>query len=574
MLSITVALTVASAAAWDYTANGADWNNQGLCGTGGPQSPIDLPAVAPASKDKLAMFLKYPKLETAVKVYNNGKSIALTLPESFRSGFGYGLEKDGAKAFKSEDAEAYRLWQVNFHAPSEHTIKGKRMPLEMQMMHERVTGGKGLAAVVVLFDETPNDYSSVLDAVLGKDGLPKKPWDEVTRNNPLEFGSLLGGSSFNTYNGSLTVPPCEQQVKYFVRSDPVPAAISQLQQFKEVLGETCKPKGNYRLAQPLAGGIVSVASVDLVSSPDKFVRPKEPQLKEEQEAQAGAAQANAVQDVDGKCIDTAFKNHGRIAVGESQEMIDAKTSYNKAKRDLQATQTNLGKLRRDLETAKSLYDNAPGVAEKITLKWNLINAEKLLASEAGMLPERVSNIDKEYANINAQILWHCIAQQKRLAEEAAKSKPTVAPAPPKAVYAEPHVKLPTGLAGSPFSDKTSSDATTVSDKIAVNLQQPESPPSASTEEAAGQDAPAEKTEARDTTMAVRLPISVGAGDFATFSKDLKEALAKVANIDSSRFEVKELTEVSIPSVVAPTLLQTEPRRLLPRRMLRRQTRAQ
>jgi len=190
--------------AWDYSLNGADWNVLGQCGAGGPQSPINLPATA-GLEEELKLFLKYPKLGVPFQLYHNGNSIAFTLPESYKGGFGLGADLDGLTA-GSEDASAYRLWQVSFHSPSEHTLKGERMPLEMQMMHQRVTGGKPeTAVVVVLFTNAANAYLDFLDKLtLG--GMPKKPWDEKAVPKGMELADVIGGSPFYHYSGSLTAP--------------------------------------------------------------------------------------------------------------------------------------------------------------------------------------------------------------------------------------------------------------------------------------------------------------------------------------------------------------------------------
>jgi len=272
-----------SGAAWDYQKNGADWGKEGQCGAQGiAQSPIDLPTAAEVAKES-AIYLKYPRLAETIPLYHNGYSIAATLPETVKGGFS--ISDLGPGDWKVPELEAYRLWQINFHSPSEHTINGERMPLEVQLMHKRVTGGSDqdseLAVIAVLFQGTANEYVPFLDGIISN-GLPQKAWDQVQVNavtTPLEIGKLVGGSPYFTYKGSLTVPPCESSVKYFVRQEPVAAARSQLKHFEEVLGQTCGPNGNFRLAKPLAGPLNLIASVDLVNKPDFRVKPREEKVQ-------------------------------------------------------------------------------------------------------------------------------------------------------------------------------------------------------------------------------------------------------------------------------------------------------
>merc|ERR1719159_173384 len=79
------------AAGWDYTTNGDDWSDLGLCagkGIASAQSPINLPQSAPAFLEKRAFF-KYPHLGQSLPVYNDGYSIAFTLPDDYKGGFGF-----------------------------------------------------------------------------------------------------------------------------------------------------------------------------------------------------------------------------------------------------------------------------------------------------------------------------------------------------------------------------------------------------------------------------------------------------------------------------------------------------
>jgi len=265
---LVLAACFGHAAAWDYSTNGANW--EGQCARGGPQSPIDLPISAAVDEEK-TVFLKYPKIDTSFQLYHNGHSIALTLPESYKGGFGLGADLDGLNA---EGATAYRLWQINFHSPSEHTFQGRKVPLEMQMMHQRVTGGSPETAVVVVgFDNGANTYVDVLDQLM-KNGLPQKPWEEKSIAAGIELGDLVGGSPFYHYEGSLTAPPCESSIKYYVRQDPILAANAQLRQFHHVLKKTCGPAGNFRLVHPLSGLLSLMASVDVVKAPGMVAKPK------------------------------------------------------------------------------------------------------------------------------------------------------------------------------------------------------------------------------------------------------------------------------------------------------------
>jgi len=565
---LVLAACFGHAAAWDYSANGANW--EGQCARGGPQSPIDLPISAAVDEEK-TVFLKYPKIDTSFQLYHNGHSIALTLPESYKGGFGLGAELDGLNA---EGATAYRLWQINFHAPSEHTFQGRKVPLEMQMMHQRVTGGSPETAVVVVgFDNGANTYVDVLDQLM-KNGLPQKPWEEKSIAAGIELGDLVGGSPFYHYEGSLTAPPCESSIKYYVRQDPILAANAQLRQFHHVLKKTCGPAGNFRLVHPLSGLLSLMASVDVVKAPGVVAKPKPSAA----DAAAGAAPpAGEGEDAEHTCsgafFDKEFKNIGRITVSDTSDMVAAKELFNRQKRELQAAEQGEGNALRSLNAAKAMYANAPGVAEKINLKWGLAGAEAVYSGAVSNLASLSAAKGANYNAIVAAVKAECqrvmsVKEAQRKKDEAAGIVPPAPPAPPppptKPVYPEPHVKLPVGLSASPFADKGADDVPTESEvgsdegssvatlsRIASNLHCPDVMEGASVTAAEGDTSGKveDKPPADEVRFKVKLPISVAKmGDKDAFAEGLVKALAAVAHIPASRFEVEEVKKSAVAKV--------------------------
>lgn len=536
--------------AWDYSQNGADWPGQ--CGAGGPQSPINLPAIAQVEKDE-KLFLKYPKLDIPFQLYHNGNSIAFTLPDAYRGGFGLGKELDG---LGSKDASAYRLWQVNFHSPSEHTLKGQQMPLEMQLMHQRVTGGKPeIAVVVVLFQSAANNYLEFLDK-LTINGVPKKPWDEKAIPKGLEFSEVLGGSPYYHYGGSLTAPPCERNVKYYVRQEPISTAEAQLRKFSKVLKATCAPNGNFRAVKPMAGLLNLMASVDVVRAPDVTVKPKISKF-EANEAIGDPGTVVHTFECPPDFIDDKWKNIGRIEVGDSPEIIKAKETYNRRKREKQVVEGNYGNAVRNQKMAQGLYDASPGLAEKINNKWNLFGANSVLSGASKALASYSSAaIKKNEFEMQEAIHEECKRKLYVKPKEAKKKAVKKKAAPPevfeKPVYPEPHVKLPTGVEASPFGPAGANEGSGAT-KLASNLRQEDLPPSSTVSEAEGtkEIKPEPKKPNPAVILSMDLPIAQSkVADKAAFKADLIKALAATAEIPAGRFEVKELKSHKVAHVHA------------------------
>lgn len=376
--------------AWDYGKSGTDWTS-GFCSGGSgasAQSPIDLPAKASAT-DATKVFLKYPAMDSSVALYHSGHSLAITMPEGYRAGFGLAASPEALTHAKSTDA-AFRLWQVTFHAPSEHTVAGHRMPLEIQFAHQQVTGNRTgkLAIVSVLFHEDVGGYDPFLERVL-VGGLPQHPWDEIQvdlgstdtpmpgerevsdQKSPLQ--SLLAGSAYYVYDGSLTVPPCEPEVRHFLRQATVPASEAQLRPLAETLRTSCPPRGNYREipVQTTAAG-----AVGLVSAVDWFAASVEEAVTSPVEPPSwffGRLPQSKLDDMRRTMLEGDRSGFDELKAGDSPQLREAKTAYNRAVFDFKVASQEKRELDLNLYKAKEALARARGPVDALTLKWQVVS---------------------------------------------------------------------------------------------------------------------------------------------------------------------------------------------------------
>jgi len=469
--------------AWDFAENGGDWTDLGLCaGTGGSsaQSPINLPPSAASSGGESLLF-KYPPMGETLPVYNNGYSIASTIPESYKGGFGLGASVD---VMEHDGAAAFRLWQINFHSPSEHTLAGTRMPLELQMVHQRVTGSDELAIISILFTEKQGAFDKFL-SVVREAGLPQKPWDEVSINKAgtapvdagsavpdptsggLDFSKLVNGSAYFHYTGSLTVPPCETNVKYYVRQNAVSAGAEQIAAFRSVLEATCPPNGNYReiLSTSTAG-----QDVTLIASKDPY-NPKKTYMPVQPPASAGGAPElpQAMKD----SIRNS-KDSYELKATDSDEMRSLKEHFNQAKLSLSSARIAVSRSKRDLLETQGLYEGSPGIVDKIRLKWEVIGKQNIFND----MTVRLKGAEEE-----EDVAVSALARATKAAEPAVSSEVAMAAeGPPEQLDYNPRLNLPRGYSASPFSNVGSADTSvrigvgegmtaTMPTKLAPNLKQ-------------------------------------------------------------------------------------------------------
>ena len=232
---------------WGYkTENGPEvWAHLSpeyiLCAEGKHQSPIDLVNPIPVELPPIP----YNYHPTSMNIRNTGHTIEVACPE------GSWIEVDDTR---------YQLLQFHFHAPSEHTVAGKSFDMEVHFVHKSEDGM--LAVVGLLIKRGQHNFA--FDSIWSH--LPAVPGETQRIENVTEDGSLIvdpcfmfspndevedmAPSLFGTYyryDGSLTTPPCSEDVKWIVLKTPIEMSEAQITAFKAIIHDNNRP------VQPLNG---------------------------------------------------------------------------------------------------------------------------------------------------------------------------------------------------------------------------------------------------------------------------------------------------------------------------------
>jgi carbonic anhydrase len=204
---------------WSYSGeNGpSNWGklspNFTVCETGRNQSPIDVKGSINA--DLPPIKFKYTMM-SPTDILNNGHTVQVDLWS------GGEIIVDGL---------TFTLKQFHFHTPSENTIKGKRFPFEMHLVH--LNDKNEIAVVAIMFEVGKED---ALLAELWK-SMPLNAGDkhklEARALRGMEFESGL--TNYYRFNGSLTTPPCSEGVRWIVMKATRQLSQAQLLSFKNVL---------------------------------------------------------------------------------------------------------------------------------------------------------------------------------------------------------------------------------------------------------------------------------------------------------------------------------------------------
>lgn len=208
---------------WGYEGpNGADnWFKLSQdfrhCSLGQQESPIDLRDPIAARLGRL--HLNWGKVP--LNVANNGHTLQVA------SAGGSTMSLGGS---------TYSLAQFHLHHPSEHLLAGRRFPLEIHFVHQGPNGVLGVVGIFVAEGRANPALQAVLDA------KPAAKGEVSTTSKTIDLAAFLPPRrQFFRYEGSLTTPPCSENVNWVVMSEPIQASKAQIAAFAALYPMNARP---------------------------------------------------------------------------------------------------------------------------------------------------------------------------------------------------------------------------------------------------------------------------------------------------------------------------------------------
>jgi len=183
------------------------------------QSPVDIVgAVVNPRLGALMLFLD----ETSFTLENNGHTVE-AVPH-----VGETLTLDGVP---------FTLQQFHFHTLSEHKISGKYADMELHAVF--MDPDKNLAVIGVQYKiGRTNPFLGKLITA----GLPRKTTSPNVMIEGLNLAEgLTSTASYYTYPGSLTTPPCTENVTWIVLKQKAQMSEEQFEAFRSILGDDFRP---------------------------------------------------------------------------------------------------------------------------------------------------------------------------------------------------------------------------------------------------------------------------------------------------------------------------------------------
>jgi carbonic anhydrase len=218
---------------WDYGRERGPQRWGGLkpefatCKSGHHQSPIDIGKTQKADLPALA-FDYHP---SPLRIVDNGHTIMVDYAPG---------------SFLRVGEQRYELKQFHFHRPSEERIHGKRYEMSVHLVHADPAGR--LAVVALLLE---NGQEQPLIRQLWNDLPAEKGKEEAHPGVEIDVAQLLPPDhGYFMFEGSLTTPPCSEDVTWLVLKRPVSVSAEEVARFSKLYRDNARP------VQPLHARVV------------------------------------------------------------------------------------------------------------------------------------------------------------------------------------------------------------------------------------------------------------------------------------------------------------------------------
>ncbi len=188
------------------------------CAIGKNQSPVDLAAATiKQSKDQNRLGVWY-EVDDAPVFFNNGSEVVVNTSLDYQGQLVVG-------------DEVFQLIQFHFHSPSEHVLGPTRFPAELHYVHVRDDGRIIVVAAAVVEGERNETMQTILD------NTPSTP-NQKNENSGISINpmALLPPNYHRpdawSMAGSLTTPPCTENVQWYFLQEVVTISTEQLEQLR------------------------------------------------------------------------------------------------------------------------------------------------------------------------------------------------------------------------------------------------------------------------------------------------------------------------------------------------------
>lgn len=209
---------------WGYAGLGAPENwakirpDYALCSAGKRQSPIDIRGGIKVDLEPI----KFDYRRTHFRIVDNGHTVQVDVGE------GSGITVMG---------RYWPLVQLHFHRPSEERINGKTYDMSVHLVHKDYDGSTAVIAVLLERGAEHPVIQTLWNHMPLEVGMEVLPPDATIDL----MGLLPEKRDYYTYMGSLTTPPCTEDVLWMVFKSPMQVSTEQIGIFARLYPNNARP---------------------------------------------------------------------------------------------------------------------------------------------------------------------------------------------------------------------------------------------------------------------------------------------------------------------------------------------
>jgi carbonic anhydrase len=209
---------------WSYEGEGGpdNWGKlegkYGTCSSGRRQSPIDIRDGIKVDLEPISFNYKPMQFS----IVDNGHTVQVNV---------------GDASSISVMGRTYNLVQFHFHRPAEEKIRGKSYDMVAHLVHK---DDEGHLAVVAVLMEKGGPEQQLIQVLWNH--MPLEREQEVSPAAIIDLNRLLPEKkAYYTYMGSLTTPPCTEDVLWMVLKQPVAISDQQVAIFSRLYKNNARP---------------------------------------------------------------------------------------------------------------------------------------------------------------------------------------------------------------------------------------------------------------------------------------------------------------------------------------------
>ena len=186
------------------------------------QAPINIPEGTPDPALPAIKFTGYDQPTSPLKTtLDNPYNLKIYTPA-------------GSNSIEVPGLGSYTLDEFHFHRPSEEAVDNHRYAMVIHFVHKKAGCTTGQCAVVIgILVEEGQPAAKTSEAL--KVLFQRFPPPASTAGPPVELEGLLPGdyhnSGYYTYLGSLTTPPCSENITFYILKTPVKFSAAELAEF-------------------------------------------------------------------------------------------------------------------------------------------------------------------------------------------------------------------------------------------------------------------------------------------------------------------------------------------------------